>query len=198
MLYTVGSVVNFTICITENGIPKSNLSVVCSIQRRRDDLFFDGVNWQTGESWLDTTEERDGIYIYTFDQAQYDNSIEEEYLVTFKCEDEGYEFKNCEIYVFIDFSKQTTVNDVKVKTDNLPDDPASTTDVNTAKLDIISEIQLNRDLINELLDVEEGNWSIQNNQMIFYKRDGTELMRFNLFDNNNQPTETSVYKRERT
>ena len=51
--------------------------------------------------------------------------------------------------------------------------------------------------INELLDIEEGNWEIKNNQMIFYKRDGSELMRFNLFDKSGHPAEVNVFKRER-
>jgi len=51
--------------------------------------------------------------------------------------------------------------------------------------------------IDTLLDIEEGNWKIENNQMIFYKRDGTELMRFNLFDKTGTPSETSVFERRK-
>lgn len=43
-----------------------------------------------------------------------------------------------------------------------------------------------RDLIVSLLtfikDTEKGNWEIVGTQMIFYKEDGTELMRFNLMN----------------
>lgn len=52
-------------------------------------------------------------------------------------------------------------------------------------------------MLNALLDVEMGNWKIVNNQMVFYKRDGTELMRFNLFDKNGQPSETNVFERRK-
>jgi len=92
---------------------------------------------------------------------------------------------------------ESAVNQIKTKTDNLPNDPASNTNINNAKDSVITEIQLNRNLINELLDIEEGNWEIKNNQMIFYKRDGSELIRFNLYDKDGKLTETKVYKRVR-
>ena len=92
---------------------------------------------------------------------------------------------------------EATVQAIKSKTDNLPDNPASSTDINNAKADIILKIETNRDLIEELLDIEEGNWEIKDNQMIFYKRDGSELMRFNLFDKSGHPAEVNVFKRER-
>ena len=60
-----------------------------------------------------------------------------------------------------------------------------------------SDIQDIKTMLNILLDVEQGNWEILNNQMIFYKRDGSELMRFNLYDKSGQPSETNVYKRVR-
>lgn len=53
------------------------------------------------------------------------------------------------------------------------------------------------DSIDELLDIEEGNWEIKDKQMVFYKRDGSELMRFNLSDKSGHPTEVNVFKRER-
>lgn len=48
-----------------------------------------------------------------------------------------------------------------------------------------------------LIDIESGNWSVQNNQMIFYNRLGAELFRFNLFNAFNDRSSESVYKRER-
>lgn len=42
-----------------------------------------------------------------------------------------------------------------------------------------------------------GKWELVGNQMIFYKTDGAELMRFNLFDDAGQPTMVNVFKRER-
>jgi hypothetical protein len=89
------------------------------------------------------------------------------------------------------------VQAIKAKTDNLPSDPASTTNIDNSQTSIISQIETNRNLLNELLDVEQGNWLIQNNQMIFYKRNGDELMRFNLFDSLGNPSEITVYRRDK-
>ena len=46
-------------------------------------------------------------------------------------------------------------------------------------------------------NIEAGNWKIENNQMIFYKIDGSELMRFDLFDKNGNPSENDVFERRR-
>lgn len=47
-------------------------------------------------------------------------------------------------------------------------------------------------------EIEGGKWEIVNNQMIFYKDDNsTEIARFNLYDDDGDPTMTKPYKRER-
>ena len=52
--------------------------------------------------------------------------------------------------------------------------------------------------ITSLIDEIGGKWQITGNQMIFYKSDNsTEIMRFNLFDAEGNPTMNNVYKRER-
>ena len=52
--------------------------------------------------------------------------------------------------------------------------------------------------ITSLIDEIGGKWEIVGNQMIFYKSDNsTEIMRFNLFDAEGNPTMNNVYKRER-
>lgn len=51
--------------------------------------------------------------------------------------------------------------------------------------------------ISRLLDFSEGNWSVQNYQMIFYKRDGTELVRYNLKDLFGVNTMEDVFRREK-
>lgn len=48
-----------------------------------------------------------------------------------------------------------------------------------------------------LIHVESGNWKIVNNQMIFYKITGEELMRFNLFDDDGVPSSESVTERRK-
>lgn len=52
-------------------------------------------------------------------------------------------------------------------------------------------------MIETIYNLETGNWEIKDNQMIFYKLDGTELMRFNLYDKDNRPTMSKAYKRIR-
>ncbi len=48
-----------------------------------------------------------------------------------------------------------------------------------------------------LKDIDSGKWEITENQMIFYKADGTtEVARFNLFDASGHPAMTEIYKRE--
>lgn len=47
-----------------------------------------------------------------------------------------------------------------------------------------------------LVDIQYGRWFINNNQMIFYKEDNvTEVVRFNLFDENGNPTMDAVFDR---
>ncbi len=54
------------------------------------------------------------------------------------------------------------------------------------------------DDIEIIKQIETGKWEILNNQMIFYKDDNvTEIMRFDLFDKNGNPSEVDVFKRER-
>ena len=53
--------------------------------------------------------------------------------------------------------------------------------------------------IEQIRQVEMGRWKIENNQMIFYEEDNTtEIMRFNLFDENGDPASTDIYDRQRT
>lgn len=65
---------------------------------------------------------------------------------------------------------------------------ATQADINTAVTLLLSNTTT-------LLDIGQGNWQIVANQMIFSKRDGTELMRFNLQDKNGLPAEANVFKR---
>jgi len=52
-----------------------------------------------------------------------------------------------------------------------------------------------KSMINTMLDVLQGDWEVKDNQMIFYDRNGNELMRFNLFNQIGQPTMTDIFKR---
>ena len=49
-----------------------------------------------------------------------------------------------------------------------------------------------------LVDAEGGRWRILNNQMVFYKSDNsTEIMRFDLFDDQGNPSSDAVFERRR-
>jgi uncharacterized protein YoxC len=50
--------------------------------------------------------------------------------------------------------------------------------------------------VDRLIDIQYGRWFIDNNQMIFYKEDNvTEVARFDLFDENGNPTMDAVFDR---
>lgn len=52
--------------------------------------------------------------------------------------------------------------------------------------------------VNFIKNIEGGKWELKNNQMIFYDTFGTvEIMRFNLFDQDDVPSMENVFKRER-
>lgn len=65
--------------------------------------------------------------------------------------------------------------------------------------DILVDIQTKQTLISDdlsrLLDYNEGSWRIISNQMIYYKRDGSELMRFDLKDSSGQPITRGAVQR---
>jgi len=57
------------------------------------------------------------------------------------------------------------------------------------------------DYTNEFTNITnllEGRWRIVNDQMIFYKSDNaTEIMRFNLYDENGDPASVNIFDRQR-
>ena len=72
---------------------------------------------------------------------------------------------------------------------------ASLTAIQEAQADLatgINQLLTNTEI---LLDAGQGKWEIVGNQMIFYRRNGSELMRFDLQDANGAPSMTAVYKR---
>lgn len=90
------------------------------------------------------------------------------------------------------------VESIKLKTDNLPVDPADESSIESALTTLESNIRGGAGTIQTILtnlldvssgvtfikDIEGGRWKIINNQMIFYKADNsTEVARFNLFRN---------------
>jgi hypothetical protein len=60
---------------------------------------------------------------------------------------------------------------------------------------IILNINSNVEFIKQ---VESGRWKLENNQMVFYKDDNvTEIMRFNLYNEHQNPATDTVYERRR-
>jgi hypothetical protein len=84
---------------------------------------------------------------------------------------------------------------IKAKTDNLPADPASNTQILQTQADLATGLNQVLADTGTLLDIGQGQWEIANNQMIFYARSGAELMRFDLQDKTGTASETQVFKR---
>lgn len=64
---------------------------------------------------------------------------------------------------------------------------------NYSSADVIDETNLKK--LDTIVDMEQGDWEIINNQMIFKNVDGSEAIRFNLYDKNGNPSMEKVYKR---
>ena len=58
-------------------------------------------------------------------------------------------------------------------------------------------LQIKENILNKLYNQNFGNWKIENNKMIFYDLNGNILSSYNLFDKNNNPTMSNVFKREK-
>lgn len=85
----------------------------------------------------------------------------------------------------------TELQNLDVKISSRKPDVQDFTDDDRVKMqDIINNLNI-------LLEIEQGDWEIKNNQMIFYSVYGYELMKFNLYNKDGLPSETNVYKRER-
>lgn len=52
-------------------------------------------------------------------------------------------------------------------------------------------------LTNRIRNIEEGNWKISGNQMIFYDVSGTEMFRYDLKDADGNPADENVYERQK-
>lgn len=54
-----------------------------------------------------------------------------------------------------------------------------------------------RDIALRIQNIEEGNWKIVGTQMIFYNTIGVEMFRFNLLDENGNPSSRNVFERQK-
>lgn len=78
---------------------------------------------------------------------------------------------------------------------NLISDKVDTIDGSIAST-ITSGLTSIQNRVEDIYHLTAGRWVIKDNQMIFYKDDNvTELMRFNLFDNNGSPSMDAVFDR---
>lgn len=75
-------------------------------------------------------------------------------------------------------------------------DPSGNEDDNNNIISIVYQDDTRIDdiltTVSELRHAAFGGWRVENNQMIFVKTDGSELARFNLFDENGVPTSDNV------
>jgi len=69
--------------------------------------------------------------------------------------------------------------------------------ITSSKEEIIAKVEDSEgDIRDAIIDVQFGNWTIENNQMIVFDKELIEIARFNLFDAAGNPTMRAVYKRE--
>ncbi len=167
MIFPVGYKAEFSICVSDGGVPVSGLEVFCSIRKKSNGKYFDGSLWVDNIVWLNTEETSPGIYVYLFDNGLYDSYNEEDYIILFKCEGD-YSFYVIEECIFVDFAKQSILLDIK------------------ESIDFISNVEKGNWKIDTTL-----------NQMIFYDENGNVLLRFNLYDSLGRPSVTNVYERRR-
>lgn len=74
-------------------------------------------------------------------------------------------------------------------------DPAKTAASAASVADIATGVNLLLTNVGTLLDIGQGKWEIAGNQMIFYKKTGVELMRFNLQNKAGVGSDTEIFKR---
>lgn len=92
---------------------------------------------------------------------------------------------------------KTVVDAIKLKTDTI-----DWTDITAIKA-VVDAIQAKTDTIvwadvTFIRAIQEGNWTIENNQMIFYETDGsTVVATYNLFNAFDNPAMEKIYKREK-
>jgi hypothetical protein len=86
--------------------------------------------------------------------------------------------------------------------DFLPDTAASieaSAELIKTKADsLIASAGLLEELVVRLLDIEEGNWEINNNKLVIKDAAGVKITEFNLFGSTGIPTSSNPYKRELT
>ncbi len=80
--------------------------------------------------------------------------------------------------------------------ENKDDYKADADDIVTAILTSPEMIQLSENS-ETILDYQGGNWTIEHQQMIFFRRDGSVLTRFDLKNKAGIASDVSVFRREK-
>ncbi len=108
---------------------------------------------------------------------------------------------NNDIKATLDGEKVNLTNTTESQIDNIEN---NVTNVDQYKADVSNlaleaTVQTIKTKVEDIEHVEKGNWEIDttNNQMIFYKQNGDELMRFNLYDDDGNPSTNQVFRREK-
>ena len=97
-------------------------------------------------------------------------------------------------YKAIGFATSTALATLDTVCDGIQTDLSNGTDGLGALKTLIGAVQTG---VTFMRNEAGGKWEIVSNQMIFYKEDDSELMRFDLFDASGNPASTNVYKRTR-
>ena len=113
MIVPVGSSISLVATITLTGAAASGLFVTYKIKRSSDDKYYTGAAWVASESWIALSEADTGVYVGSFDQSTDDTTHIENYLVTYKCADSGYEFLATEVYEFGDVASDVTLTSIQ-------------------------------------------------------------------------------------
>ena len=94
---------------------------------------------------------------------------------------------------------QTSVNQIPLNSLLTNDVRLDNLDVKISSRSSHDEVQQNSNLINTLLDIEQGDWKIDpcTKQMIFYDRQNKEIMRFNLYNDKGVLSTRNTFKRVR-
>ncbi len=85
--------------------------------------------------------------------------------------------------------------DIQALVDGIMDAPIADYDTIGSVGRTLQTIPLIKEDTATLMDVQVGNWKIQETIMIFYKQTGEELFRYSLLDNNGLPSNQNVFER---
>lgn len=152
---------------TNNGVPATGLSPIIDIRTE------DGTLVVSGDSMVEV-----GGGAYQYDHLTFIGSDNYAYVA-----DGGSSLPNSERYVF--GSNEISGVWEAPLADHLSPGSAGA---------IVSNIE---GLVTIIDQIQEGTWKIVGNQLVFFNTASAELFRFDLFDSDDNPTNTNVFERRR-